>query len=95
MANNITPDNIKELIIWLQPFVEDVKYLKEYLKESLMKNDAMHDSHRENIKVLETTSRSIQIELTEHKQNHWRMIAIILTAAGIIGGIIGFAIKAL
>jgi len=91
MANNITPDNIKELIIWLQPFVEDIKYLKE----SLMKNDVMHDSHRENIKVLETTSRSIQIELTEHKQNHWRMIAIILTAAGIIGGIIGFAIKAL
>ena len=91
MANNITPDNIKELIIWLQSFVEDIKYLKE----SLMKNDAEHDSHRENIKVLDSKTCNIQNELTEHKNNHWKMITIIFAVAGLLGGIIGFIIKIL
>ena len=89
MADRILPENIKELIIWLQPFVEEIKKLNNIM----IINDSLHDEHKLKAKEIETKNNSTQKELTEHKNNHWKMTTLIFAGAGIIGTVVGLIIK--
>lgn len=85
------PKTVRELYFWLEGRFKSIDDLKRDL-DNISKRDTIQSKEIEGLK---TKLNSCQNELTEHKNNHWKIVGIYIGLGSIIVAIISIVFNVL
>jgi hypothetical protein len=87
-------DNLKDICLRMEKSVEKITVLEEennkHHRNIQAKLFERTDEHGIKIVGIETKVKSTQAEVTEHKNNHWRLTTLVTT---LIIAIVGFLVS--
>lgn len=83
------PQTVRELYLWLNGKLDTI----EELKKSVDRLNRVNNSQNKVLVSLNAKSQSLQNELTEHKNSHWKMIPVYLGISTVVLFLFGLLFK--